>query len=81
VRWKLVCVYAVSEGVPRRSLWVALIMGTILNLINQGDRVVSGRRHPAVTKIALTYAVPYFVSTCGAVSFRLHAARKDGDPG
>ena len=27
----------VSDGVPRRSLFVALIVGTVLNLINQGD--------------------------------------------
>ena len=72
--WKLACVYAVSEGVPRRSLWVALIVGTILNLINQGDTLISGQRLD-VAKLLLTYIVPYMVSTYGAVSFRLHAAR------
>ncbi len=35
--WKLACACAVSGGVPRRSLYVALIVGTLLNLINQGD--------------------------------------------
>jgi len=74
VSWKLACVYAVSEGVPRRSLWVALIVGTILNLINQGDALLAGQRLDFV-KLALTYVVPYIVSTYGAVSFRLHAAR------
>ena len=72
--WKLACVYAVSEGVPRRSLWVALVVGTILNLINQGDVLLS-RQRLDFPKLALTYVVPYFVSTYGAVSFRLHAAR------
>ena len=72
--WKRVCRYAVSDGVPRRSLWVALIVGTILNLINQGDTLLSGQRLD-FTKLALTYIVPYIVSTYGAVSFRLHAAR------
>ena len=71
--WKLACSYAVSEGVPLRSLWVAVVVGTILNLINQGDVLLSGQRL-AFTKLALTYIVPYFVSTYGAVSFRLHAA-------
>ena len=28
-----------------------------------------------LTKLLLTYLVPYFVSTYGAVSYRLHAAR------
>jgi hypothetical protein len=72
--WKLACRCAVSDGVPRRSLWVALIVGTILNLINQGDRVVAGQALD-VTKLALIYVVPYFVSTYGAVSFRLFAMR------
>jgi hypothetical protein len=72
--WRLACSYAVSEGVPRRSLGVALVVGTILNLINQGDTLISGQR-PDLAKLALTYVVPYVVSTYGAVSFRMHAAR------
>ena len=70
------CRYAVSGGVPRRSFWVALIVGTILNLINQGDRLFSGQSLD-FTKLALTYLVPYFVSTYGAVSFRLYAERDE----
>ena len=27
--WKLACRYAISDGVPRRSLYVALIVGTV----------------------------------------------------
>jgi hypothetical protein len=74
VNWKLACSYALSDGVPLRSLWVAVVVGTILNLINQGDALFSGRRLD-FTRLALTYIVPYFVSTYGAVPFRLHAAR------
>jgi hypothetical protein len=74
VNWKLACVYALSEGVPQRSLWVALIVGTVLNLINQGDSLLAGQRLD-LAKIVLTYLVPYLVSTYGAVSFRLHAAQ------
>jgi hypothetical protein len=74
VSWKLICECAVSDGVPRRSLWVALVVGTILNLINQGDALVAGQ-HLDVTKLALTYVVPYFVCTYGAVSFRLRENR------
>jgi hypothetical protein len=69
-KWKIACLCAVSDGVPRRSLYVALIVGTILNLINQGD-VLWGATAINWTKIALTYAVPYAVSTYGAVSFQL----------
>jgi hypothetical protein len=74
LNWKLVCAYSFSEGVPRRSLLVALIVGTILNLINQGDALAAGQRLD-FAKLALTYLVPYIVSTYGAVSFRLHAAQ------
>ena len=63
---------------PRRSLIVALIVGTILNLINQGDAVFTGMPID-VTKLLLTYLVPYCVSTYGAVSYRLHAARPAAD--
>jgi len=63
--------------VPRRSLIAALVVGTILNLINQGDTLISGQR-PDLAKLVLTYVVPYVVSTYGAVSFRMHAARTDG---
>jgi hypothetical protein len=80
VSWKLTCAYALTDGVPQRSLWVAVVVGTILNLINQGDRLLAGQ-HLNLTKIVLTYIVPYFVSTYGAVSFRLHAAQDDGDIG
>ena len=55
---------------PRRSFVVALKVGTILNLINQGDALFEGG-HVNITKIILTYAVPYCVATYGAVSHRL----------
>jgi hypothetical protein len=50
---------------------VALIVGTIVNLINQGDVLLHGQ-HLNLLKVALTYTVPYVVATYGAVSFRLH---------
>jgi hypothetical protein len=74
MRWKTVWVCALSDGMPRRSLWVALGVGTILNLINQGDALVAGRPLD-LFKLALTYLVPYFVCTYGAVSFRLRRER------
>ncbi len=70
--------YATADGVPVRAFWVAVVVGTILNLINQGDAIVSGG--PVnVVKMLLTYAVPYCVATYGAVSFRLHVAARRSD--
>jgi len=67
---QLILRYSLSDGIPRRSLWVAVVVGTILNLINQGDVLVTGS--PVNwAKILLTYVVPYVVSTYGAVSYRL----------
>ena len=54
----------------RRSFKVALVIGTILNLINQGDALLAGTQLNWA-KIALTFVVPYCVATYGAVSYRL----------
>ena len=71
--WKLACRCAISDGVPRRSLYVALIVGTVLNLINQGDALL-GLASINWLKLILTYCVPYVVCTYGAVSYRLKKA-------
>jgi hypothetical protein len=69
-RWSRIWRCCISDGVPKRSLMVALIIGTILNLINQGDVLFAGGRLN-IWKLLLTYAVPYAVATYGAVSYRL----------
>lgn len=70
----------VSEGVPRRSFIVALFVGTVLNLINQGDVLLAGGPLD-VTKLRLTFAAPYCVATCGAVFYRLSVAGRAGAAG
>ena len=69
-RARLIWAYALSGGVPRRSLRVALVVGVLLNLINQGDTLLAGLA-PNWIKLILTFIVPYCVSTYGAVSYRL----------
>jgi hypothetical protein len=64
-----------SRGIVRRSFWVALIVGTVLNLIAQGDFLVEGQPLN-FWKIALTYCVPYCVATYGAVTARLETYRR-----
>jgi len=52
----------------QRSLIVALIVGTILTAINQGNIILSGDFPQSLYwKIPLTYAVPYCVATTGAI--------------
>jgi hypothetical protein len=55
--------------VLRRAIIIALVVGTILTMINQGDILVSGAVTPLVVlKICLTYMVPYGVSTVSALA-------------
>lgn len=54
-------------GVFSRAIAVAMVVGTLLNLINQGDRLIAGV-DVNWFKLALTYAVPFFVSAHGALS-------------
>ena len=56
-----------SPQVAARALRVALVVGTALTLINQGDRLIAGMA-PGWIKMALTYRIPYCVSTHGAVT-------------
>src|SRR5262249_11261930 len=62
--------YSVSDAVPYRSGCVALVVETILNLINQRDAIFGA---PALnwSEIVLAYCVLYAVSRYGAVSYRL----------
>ena len=64
-----------ERGIVRRSLIVAAIVGTVLNMINQGDALVAGT-HLVAWKIALTYVVPYCVATYGAVTARLDMLKR-----
>lgn len=59
---------ATRRDVVSRSLRVALIVGTILVVINQGDALLM-QRFPSdlFWKIPLTYLVPFSVSTYAAV--------------
>jgi hypothetical protein len=56
---------ALSWPVARRSLTIAVIIGSVLNLINQGDTLYTGGSIDWL-KAALTYCVPFCVSTYGA---------------
>ncbi len=55
--------------VCQRALVVALVVGTILMLINQADVLLSGHASAlTVAKIGLTYLVPFSVSTYSALA-------------
>lgn len=58
-----------AGGAAQRAVVVALVVGTILNLVNQGEAIL-GRASIEWSKLALTYVVPFFVSLHGALSAR-----------
>jgi hypothetical protein len=69
-QWKRACLCAVSGDIPRHSLRVGLIVGAVLNAINQGDAILGGAAIDWI-KLMLTFCVPYLVYTYGAVSSQL----------
>jgi hypothetical protein len=55
---------ALQRDIFMRAIKVALVVGSILMLINHGDVILSnGLSIKELIKIALTYCVPYCVST------------------
>ncbi len=51
----------------KRGVLVALLVGTALNCINQGDAFLNGG--PVILwKVGLTYIVPFLVSVHGALT-------------
>jgi hypothetical protein len=68
--WRRLVRYSLSGGVPARSLRVAVVVGTALNLINQGDAIF-GPAPVHWLKLMLTFIMPYAVSTYGAVAMRM----------
>lgn len=57
----------------KRSVKVALVVGTVLFLINHFDEFIKGTLNATnVFQICLTYMVPYFVSTFGSAMQARH---------
>lgn len=64
--------YLKHPNVVRRAFFVALVVGTLLNIINQGSNFVSGTL--IWWKLVLTYLVPYCVSSYSSASERIKLA-------
>jgi hypothetical protein len=65
-----------------KALKIAFIVGIILNLINQGDKIISlDFANIHYFKIFLTFTVPFYVSMYTAVSMKLkfHVGEKAVD--
>lgn len=65
---------AVSGGTPWRAARLAVVVGSLLVLINQWE-ALAGEAAFSIPKALLTYLVPYLVSTYTAVSKDLQVLR------
>jgi hypothetical protein len=55
--------------IARRCLSIALVVGTLLSLVNQGDLLVAGHIGTAtVLRILANYVIPFVVANLGAMS-------------
>ena len=61
---------AFGGGTPLKAFLTACVVGTILTSINHGDQILAGN-FPHPVKVALTYCVPYIVTTWGAITGKL----------
>ncbi|MCG9752225.1 nitrate/nitrite transporter NrtS [Vibrio brasiliensis] len=61
---KRYCRYAYRHGIFHRSIKVSVVVGSVLMLINHGDKLVlQSFETTDYLKIGLTYLVPFCVST------------------
>ena len=65
-------VLAISDGTPKKAAQTAIVVGTILMVINHYDILLAGA-WPPFHKIFLTYCVPYLVTTWGALTVKIPA--------
>lgn len=66
---------ACRNGTPGRAARLAAVVGSLLVLINQWE-AVTGHASIDWLKLALTYCVPYLVSTYTSVSKDLYLLRE-----
>ena len=67
---------AFGDGTPKKAALTALVVGSVLTGINHGDLLAAGQ-FPPLSKVLLTYLVPYCVTTWGAVTGKRAALRAD----
>ena len=70
--FKIYCKIALSPPIISRALKISLIVGTLLNLINQGSSLLAFDIETInFTKLILTYFVPYSVTTYTATAMKV----------
>lgn len=66
---KIVCSIALYKDNIKKAIKIAIIVGTILNLINQGELIINfDLQAISYPKLLLTYIVPFCVSLYTAIT-------------
>ncbi len=67
-----------NKSIVKDALLVSLVVGTILNIVNQGDLLLHLEfKKVSVAKLILTFIVPYLVSTYSSVKTKLSLNLED----
>lgn len=67
--WRIFITYGLERDTLVRSIKTALVVGSIVGLINHGLALITGHLFTAdqLTPLLLTYFVPFFVATYGQI--------------
>jgi hypothetical protein len=69
---------AAAPHVVQRALVLCVVVGSLLAAINHGDAILAGTMTSGRwARVALTYLVPYVVSTISSVGALLRAGRTE----
>jgi hypothetical protein len=69
---------ASDRATLRRSAATSLIVGTLLTVINHGDKLLLGQVDGSIAwRIVLTFVVPFVVATVSAASVRRERRSED----
>jgi hypothetical protein len=69
--WRAVLVVCRNPTTLRRTVRIALVVGTVLTIINQLDVIIGGDATWLTgLKIAMNYCVPFIVSNLGVLAAR-----------
>ena len=81
-RLKLFAKYARDRVCVLRAIKVALVIGSIIGLINHLDEIVSGTLTGTnILQIGLTYLIPFSVSTYGSAMQACHVELQEKETG
>jgi hypothetical protein len=71
---KTILTHGLSQPIFSNSIKIALVVGTILNAVNQGERIIAGSEI-FWGSLFLNYLIPFCVSCYSASRHAMHQVR------